>query len=177
MEENYADLGCKLLENYQTRSDKSSILTGPMFSHFIANLVLREVDEFAESLNVEYFRYVDDITIVGDSAGVDAAINKLRHLLDSHGFAVHPIDSPKTLTLSAETWLESSNDFSPEAHSVAWMRLIGDIKKFLIFDGNKVRELEDALFVAGARLPIPDYTEAVKEVSSYKKIRKLGLWN
>lgn len=171
------DLGLKLVSNHQARSQGQSILTGPMFSHFIANLVMQEVDELAKSFNVEYFRYVDDITIVGEKTQVDDAIASMRDQLYSRGFVIHAMDSPKTLVITTERWLYSSNDFSPEDHSIAWMRLVGDIKKFLIFDNKKTSELEDALFVTGARLPIPDYTEAVKEASSYKKIRRFGLWD
>src|SRR5690606_18750587 len=58
---NFAELGDRLLVDHMSASDKSSrgILTGPMFSHLIANLVMREIDEWAsDSLNVAYFRYV-----------------------------------------------------------------------------------------------------------------------
>jgi hypothetical protein len=148
-----------------------------MFSHFIANLALRKIDAFSESLGVEYFRYVDDITVVGDHEQVDYAIAAIREKLEAEGFITHPLDSPKTLTLTTSDWLQSSNDFSPEDHSIAWMKLVGDIKKFLIFQSNKTKDLEDALLLLGARLPIPDYSEAIKELSSYKKIRKLGIWD
>lgn len=171
------DLGLKLIENHQARSAGKSILTGPMFSHFVANLVLREVDEFAESLDVHYFRYVDDLTLVGEKQSVESAVSALRANLAERGFIIHAMDAPKTLIVTARSWLEGSNDFSPEDQSIAWMRLVGDIKKFLIFDNSKMRDLEDALFLAGARLPIPDYAEAVKEASSYRRIRLFGLWN
>lgn len=176
LEESDKDLGLKLIQNYRTRSDGKSILTGPMFSHFIANLILRSLDDYAQTLGVDYFRYVDDITVVGEVADVDRAIELIRKELSAQGLQAHSVDSAKTLTLSTGDWLESSTDFSPEEHSIAWMRLVGDIKKLLIFETAKTRDLEDAILVAGGRLPIPDYAEAVREVSSFKKIRRLGLW-
>lgn len=177
LDEMDVDLGFKLIANHEARSKGQSILTGPMFSHFVANLVLKGVDRLAAELNVEYFRYVDDITVVGTSSHVDDAIAVIRAQLEQRGLKVHEMDSPKTLTLSTSDWLDSSNDFAPEYHSIAWMQLVGDIKKFLIFNSSKTEELEGALLVVGARLPIPDYSEAVKELSSYKKIRRLGLWS
>jgi len=177
LDELWTDLGLKLIANYEVRSESKSILTGPMFSHFVANLVLREVDELAKEFEVEYFRYVDDITVVGKSEHVAKAVVVLREELAKRGFDIHGMESPKTLRLTTGDWIKSSNDFSPEEHSVAWMRLVGDIKKFLIFNNGKMGDLEDALFVLGVRLPIPDYAEAIKEASSYQKIRRLGLWN
>jgi hypothetical protein len=52
-------------------TDGCGILTGPMFSHLLGNLVLRELDEeCSKSLPARYFRYVDDITLVGDADAV-----------------------------------------------------------------------------------------------------------
>lgn len=170
------DLGIKLLQNHKIRSSGESILTGPMFSHFVANLVLDEVDEYASSLPVKYFRYVDDITVVGESDDVEESIKLISEYLSGKGFEVHSVDSPKTLKISTRQWCKSSNDFSPGRHSLSWMRLIGDIKRLLLFDPLIASSLEDGMLVSGIRLPVPDYAVAVKEASSFRRVRQLGLW-
>lgn len=76
----YRDLGERLIQDHARCSVDGSrgLLTGPMLSHFLANLVMRETDEWASSsLGVRYFRYVDDITLVGDRAKVATAAKKI----------------------------------------------------------------------------------------------------
>ena len=174
LDELYADLGQKLIRNYNQRSDTNSIITGPMFSYFIANLVLEPVDKFASTLPAQYLRYVDDMTLIGTPEDVENSITRLTDVLNGMGLAVHPLHSPKTLIVPASDWLSSAADFSQGEHSSAWMRLVGDIKKLLLFDKTNSLAIEDALQADGFRLPIPDYASAVDEASSFQKSDSSG---
>lgn len=74
----YRELGERLIDEHSKSgyAENKAILTGPMFSHFLGNLVLRKLDEeCSKSFPVQYFRYVDDITLVGD---VDAVSRSLK---------------------------------------------------------------------------------------------------
>lgn len=177
MPELYYDLGIKLISNYDQRSGNSRILTGPMFSHFLANLVLAPIDRAAAELPARYLRYVDDMTLVGTRADVETSIEELKTRLGAIGLDIHPLDSAKTMIVPADEWLESATDFLQGEHSIAWMKLVGDIKKLLLLDKMQAAAVEDALFAEGFRLPIPDYSLAVGEVSTFQKIRQLGLWD
>jgi heat shock protein HspQ len=64
------ELGERLLSQYNETSkatnDGLGVLTGPMFSHFIANLVLDKVDKtMSQHMEDKYWRYVDDFVLVG----------------------------------------------------------------------------------------------------------------
>ena len=170
------DLGNRLISNYEAQSEGKSILTGPMFAHFLANLVLAPVDEWAKSLPATYLRYVDDMTLVGPREQVIASIKLLRTQMEHIGLQLHEMSSPKTLIVSANYWQGSAADFAHGEHSVAWMRLIGDIKKLLLFGKASAEEIGSALAAEGFRLPIPDYDAAIREASSFERVRELGLW-
>jgi hypothetical protein len=172
----YVELGLKLIDNYKHVTDGKSILTGPMFCHFLANLVLHPIDLWAESLDVSYLRYVDDITLVGPHEDLQSALASLRAKLEVLGFTTHELQSPKTLIVPASEWIESAGDFRQGVHSVAWMRLIGDIKRLLLFRSENARGLSDGLLAEGFRLPILDYAVAVGEATAFQRVRQLGLW-
>jgi hypothetical protein len=74
------DLGMRLIENYASAcepKEEKGIVTGPMFSHLIANLVLRTLDEeMSRLLPGGYFRYVDDIAMVGSQSDVPLCQNR-----------------------------------------------------------------------------------------------------
>ena len=173
----YNDLGLKLIENYKQRADGDGLLTGPMFCHFLANLVLCEIDAFAQTLPVHYFRYVDDMTLVGSEQDVHHSVSAIAEKLAEIGLKTHPMHSSKTLVVPVGQWLRSTEDFLSGHHAVAWMRLIGDIKKTLLFDSEKSAAIEDAMTAEGFRLPIPDYVIAITELTAFQKVRRLGLWN
>ncbi len=73
-----------------------------MFSHLIANLVLRAVDDIAKGFaGVQYFRYVDDLVLVGERKAVEKLNLDLKTLLGDMGLNLHGLDSPKCLELSS----------------------------------------------------------------------------
>lgn len=129
----FVKLGQKLIEDHGkvTQIDGSSeitgrILTGPMFSHLIGNLVLRSIDEqLSKTAFAHYFRYVDDITLVGDPQAVNCSLDLLKNQLDAYDLELHDENSPKNITLSPSEWLEGEPEFQYGD------TLTRDIKNFL----------------------------------------------
>ena len=77
----FRDVGEKLIADHAGAAHQQTgdILTGPMFSHLLGNLVLRKIDDdLSASLPVKYFRYVDDITLVGERDAVKRTLGILR---------------------------------------------------------------------------------------------------
>jgi len=167
-------LGDKLLADHgSTSADKPSILTGPMFSHLIANLVLRPLDdEFASNANVRYFRYVDDITLVGARDHVTQAFREIRDRVESLGLAVHDEHSPKSLRLSCGEWLVGRGDFHDSRRQISWMTFIGDLKRYLLANPDVHGQLRESFTNAGLRIPVRDYSSAIFEGSYLERIGK-----
>ena len=72
----WRDVGSHLLCQYRAAQtgDDQGVITGPMFSHLIGNLVLRDIDsKMAAMLPGGYFRYVDDVILVGEGGKVRQA--------------------------------------------------------------------------------------------------------
>ncbi|MBZ0095532.1 MAG: RNA-directed DNA polymerase [Sulfuricella sp.] len=168
-------LGDKLLADHGSISaDKPGILTGPMFSHLIANLVLRALDdEFASNANVRYFRYVDDITLVGTREHVAQMLREIRARVDALGLAVHEDHSPKSLRLSSGEWLVGRADFRDSRRPISWMTFIGDLKRFLLVNPDARDQLRETFANAGLRIPVRDYSSAIFE-RSY--LERFGKW-
>jgi len=174
--EDFRSLGEKLISNHALATGGKSILTGPMFSHFLANLVMTPVDHWSENLPAKYVRYVDDITLIGQREDILSSVAMLEEKLASLGFDLHPSSDKKTVWVSASEWLESADDFQDSSNTFGWMKLVGNVKRLLIFDPKTLNDLADAFLSAEIRLPLPDYAVAVKEASAFEKIRQKSLW-
>lgn len=170
----WRELGDRLLVDHGSVStDKPSILTGPMFSHLIANLLLRSLDlEFSFNSEVRYFRYVDDITLVGSKEQVDRALRGIRARADALGLAVHDDNSPKSLRLSSRDWLVGRHDFHDSQRPISWMTFVGDMKRFLLANPEARDPLQKTFASAGLRIPVRDYSSAVFERSYLERIAK-----
>lgn len=165
----FEELGFKLLARHKTASDNANhgkgLLTGPMFSHLIANLVLREVDDtMIESFPNRYFRYVDDVVLVGSLEEVNRGRAQLAALLIQRGLDLHDEKSGKDFEVSANDWLAGEDDFSGDDSQV-WMAFTRDLKQFLISQSPLREELASMFQTAGFRIPLPDYRISVNEAS------------
>lgn len=162
----YRVAGERLIDDHAKFSPDGSrgLLTGPMLSHFLANLVMREVDEWASSsLGVRYFRYVDDITLVGEKTEVASAARKISERLKTLELSIHDDNSAKIMEVDATTWMDGKSDFEHDFGNVTWGKFVSDIKTFLTLHPGEGERLASALSDAGARLPILDYSNAVRE--------------
>jgi len=147
-----------------------------MFSHFIANLVLKDLDDAAQEFPASYFRYVDDITLVGEPAEIEDSLRDIVQHLELLGLRLHLGDPAKDITVDGSEWLKSAEDYRDEASSASWMKLVGNIKKLLLLHPNVGPKLEASLEENGFRFPMPDYDQAVRERGSFEKVRRLALW-
>jgi hypothetical protein len=67
-----------------------------MLSHLLGNLVLRSIDEaMAGDARARYFRYVDDIVLVGSPEQVKSTYQDVPARLDDLGLKLHPEESEK----------------------------------------------------------------------------------
>lgn len=174
LENRWRMLGEKLIDNHSKLATDSnpSILTGPMFSHLIGNLVLRQLDELAGSLPARYFRYVDDITLVGSRKAVADSLNIIRARLGDLGLNMHEDGSPKSLELPVEEWISGRNDFRQSRREISWMTLIGDLKRFLLANPNSHQQLQQVFRGEGFRIPVLDYSSAIYERSYLENIKR-----
>lgn len=171
----YRELGEKLIDEHGKFENKKSILTGPMFSHFLGNLILRKLDEeCSTSLPAQYFRYVDDITLVGDAGAVAHSLSLIRDRLAQLGLNLHEDSSPKSIEVLTEEWLKGRNDFHDVRPKISWATLIGDLKTFLLCNLKKRGNLCEAFRNEGFRIPVHDYTGAVYEASYLERLSDLA---
>lgn len=172
----WKELGCQLIEGYRQVSTESKIgcglLTGPMFSHLLANLVLQEIDtEMMGLFPNRYFRYVDDVVLLGGKRFVDKGREVLSERLHSLGLNLHALGEGKEFYVSADEWLAGVNDFE-DKDGGQWGRLIADIKYLLYVQREGDNTLEASLTAAGFRFPIPKYR---MEISQAPWRLKLGM--
>jgi hypothetical protein len=167
-------LGHRLLGGHGAfNTEGNAVLTGPMFSHLIANLVLRELDGAAsDHRGINYFRYVDDIVVVGNRENVRASVRDIVSRLADIGFVVHDDDSPKSLEVPGRAWLAGKDDFLDTRAGRLWKGFIGDLKRLLLVHPEKRTELSEAFAAEGYRIPVRDYSMVVRERDYLSKIRR-----
>lgn len=76
-----------------------SMTQGCAVSTFFANCVLRDVDEKLSKMDIIYYRYSDDILMVGKDA--DKALKMLGEMLEAKGLTLNP---KKVETVSTDQW-------------------------------------------------------------------------
>ena len=166
-------LGAALIEGQRgcNPSAPDNLLVGPMLSHLIGNLVLRDLDtEFAGHPSVRYFRYVDDIILVGGHSQVVEASSQLSGRLAGISLQMHPAGSSKNIDVSSEEWLTGENDYADSNERPSWKTLIGELKTFLIRNPSQREALAVALRNEGIRIPVVDYSSAIAEQTYLTKL-------
>lgn len=165
------ELGEKLLiqhnEISKANREGNGLLTGPMFSHLIANLVLLKVDKLMfQHMEGKYWRYVDDFILVGDSNQVENGRKLLSSILSDMGFSLH--DEGKDFEIQSNIWLQSLTDFDVYKGKT-WTNLLANIKRFLITNPEKKSVLQKTFSDAGINIPVIDYSGVVAEISYREK--------
>jgi hypothetical protein len=176
----FRELGERLIEDHRESREPGDrgILTGPMFSHLLGNLVLRKLDqECLRVLPARYFRYVDDIALVGEQQAVEESLHILRQHLADLGLELHDDSSPKSISVDTNEWLEGRNDFRESRRTTSWMTFIGDLKKFLLSHPDRHEELRRAFVGKDLRIPIRSYSEVVREASHLEKVLHWSEWH
>jgi hypothetical protein len=175
LSKDYLTLGEKILAQHQAVEAPrcAGVLTGPMFSHLIGNLVLREVDaQMANLMPGHYFRYVDDFVLVGEAAQLTEARARLSSLLDDLGLNLHNGD--KDFKVAAQDWLQGVDDVGENSQALNWKSFVGQLKQFLVKKPEQHSDLADAFDAAEMRIPLPDYSGTIKERGYLEKILNLG---
>jgi hypothetical protein len=135
--------------------------------------LLRNVDREMADLPARYFRYVDDITLVGSQAEIDRSVAALSVQLEKLDLALHGQESSKWLIVSAATWLQGEHDFAEPKRGTSWMSLVGDLKRLLV-SRPELREILIAEFAENdIRMPVPDYSIAIEERSYRVRLAEL----
>lgn len=162
LSETYNELGLKLIENYKKNNgNTSSLLIGPMFSHLIGNLILREIDlRMQEEAPGRYFRYVDDFVIVAPKQTALELENVISGMLNDMGLGLHP---DKRLKVSSTRWLEFEHAFEDKETGVSWKTFIGGLKQLLLLKPESRDEVEIRFREAGIRILPIDYSEVVQD--------------
>ncbi|HEU5081306.1 MAG TPA: RNA-directed DNA polymerase [Opitutaceae bacterium] len=158
----YRTLGSKILADYERAKTDGAVLTGPMFSHMLGNLVFRAIDnEMSTRAPGCYFRYVDDVAIVAPSQMAIALEHHLERLLEVRGLT---LNSKKRLEVPAAEWVKSEADFDDVA-GPSWKSFVGQMKQMLMLYPD-VREYLRAQFQEhGIRIRPLDYSEVEQERS------------
>jgi hypothetical protein len=173
LDEKYKELGEKILGRHSAISLRDGsgkgLLTGPLFSHVIANLLLDDVDAAMHGItDGNYWRYVDDVVMVGAHDDVTRWRGILEEKFKALLLNLH--DGEKDFNLPCEVWLEGENDFE-ESFGTTWISLIGDVKKFLIANPEKSADLHNAFIEKHVRIPVIDYSNAVKASTQLQKFQ------
>lgn len=157
--------GHRMLSDHGASGDGGNLLTGPMLSHLVADAVLKKVDwsRVGQRGQVAYFRYVDDVTLVGRAADVARARRALSEQLEQLGLELHGDDSEKSAHVPCDEWLTAERDYTDNDLSLGWMRLIGNIKRLALLRPNQVEELRRGLRSLDCRIPVRSYAAASRE--------------
>lgn len=87
-------------EDMQLVAHYKSLAQGCAVSSFLANYVLKDIDDYlTTNFDVLYYRYSDDILIIGDKA--KEVLDVLSDMLEAKGLSLHP---KKVETLYPDTW-------------------------------------------------------------------------
>lgn len=169
-----SELGHKLLDAHSQVCTANKlghgILTGPMFSHLIANQLLRSVDEVMSALFPNrYFRYVDDVILIGTAGEVKDGKERLGQLLSDLHLELHADDAEKTFSVDTGAWLTGENDFD-ESDGRAWMFFVGDLRRFLVSKPDEQQKLAVALSSEGFNIPLPNYLAAASESGPMQRL-------
>jgi len=185
LEKRFIELGNSLLrkqaEVSQIDETSNGILTGPIFSHIVANLLLDDIDILMHDLTGgHYWRYVDDVVLVGTSDEVDEWRSVLQAKLDEFELELH--DGKKDFVVSSENWLEGEDDFESDI-SQRWTSLIADTKRYLIKSSTDEvhQSLQHHFLENNIRIPLVDYSIASREVPTLSRfsswLRKYRKWS
>ncbi|HEY9225429.1 MAG TPA: RNA-directed DNA polymerase [Gemmatimonadaceae bacterium] len=167
-------LGFRLIGGHgASNTEGDALLTGPMLSHFVANLVLRDIDvAAADRAPGRYFRYVDDIVVVGDWNEVRAHTREITARLADSGFRVHDEHSPKSFEVPTKAWLAGKDDFLETEASRNWKEFVGGLKRLLLVQPDVRTELQRAFEAEGLRIPVRDYSTVVREQGYLTSIKR-----
>lgn len=168
----YIELGERLLADYHRaqHSAHQGVITGPMLSHLIGNLVLRDFDQrMADQYPARYFRYVDDMVFIIPARELLMLQSRLEGELGELGFSLHPT---KGFEVPCGRWLSAENDLAAES-SPSWASLVGGMKQLLVTKPECRSRLENLFFSKEIRFVPLDYLKAAGEIRHVRRFQEL----
>ena len=158
------ELGHKLIENYSAESEgKTGALVGPLFSHLVADLVLAPLDaELSAILPSGYFRYVDDVVLLGSADAVQKAVDQFKESLGKLGMEPH---GGKWGKFSGKVWTAEGDSSLWEQRQVSWKSIVGRIKQMAVTRPELQDELQEGLRAGGVRFRPSRYAAVASERS------------
>lgn len=150
---------------------------GLAISNILAAIYLQEVDDVMPTMDITYYRYVDDVLMYGDHDAVQKAFDSLRARLKRRGLILHPIGSGKSHLQ------QLSKPFSYLGYTFDWPlisvrdstteRFLQSIAaKFSDYTHNKTRRLERFKYLTPERLKeifVLELNERITGAISHKK--------
>lgn len=170
------ECGSKILFDHGRvqQTTETGLLTGPVFSHLIANAVLHDLDQvFAMQHDVVYMRYVDDIVLVGPAERVRDAYADLEFRLSDMGLSIHGPESSKTFSIPTKEWLVARDDYAETTVATLWRNSVGSLRRALVTRATKVDQIRSALVGAGFRIPLLDYSGVIRDRSYLERLTSL----
>ena len=164
LSEYWKDIGSYLID--QQFKQKRGLLIGPQFSHLLANLILKDVDnELSSKFPGRYFRYVDDFAFIIPRSKSQETVRLLKSMLLKLGLK---LNQQKTGTMDTKQWRTNAPFQIPESHNnpigdEGWMHFIDHLKVYLMSYPKKHRSMKNALKRADIRVPLPRYQTAIRE--------------
>lgn len=140
-----------------------SLAQGCALGTFLANIVLRDVDEVLSSMDILYYRYSDDLLILGEDA--DKALEVLQEMLVPKGLHLNPkkverIDADATFTFlgakihgtEIDISDESAERFKDEIRKITKMRKGMKIKNRTT-QRRAIKKINDYMYLAYMKNP------------------------
>jgi hypothetical protein len=173
LDNKFKNLGTSIIKKHGNVSARDrtgqGILTGPLFSHVIANLLLDEIDiKMAELSQGKYWRYVDDIVFLGSEDDLIIFRNALESELSNLNLKLHT--GNKDFKIPCNEWLSGEHDFN-NSFGIKWISLIANVKRFLLAHPYQVGELRYEFNKHNIRIPVLDYSNVVQESGFLKKMQ------
>jgi len=167
------EIGLRLLESYERTTIESGagLPIGPMFSHLIGNLVLRDIDiKMAEIAPGRYFRYVDDFVFVATKEETSELEEDLKCMLNEKELELHP---GKKMPVASESWLSAANVFESDISPVSWKTFIGKLKQLMLFKPDLRSEMERKFIDEEIRVKPTDYSDVRQDYHFLNRMRTL----
>lgn len=160
-------LAADAIENFYLQlfdAGNGGLPIGPASAHVLGHLALADVDrDLTSTYGVSYFRYVDDIIVVCDTADAEATKKRIADCVNSQGYV---LNEDKSVLMSAEEW-NSSVLRLDVAGGDDFRRYTQDLAAYLALHPDRGSELGTLLSEAGLSIPI----QRLLSLSSYSRFR------
>lgn len=145
-------------------ASKGGIPIGPAPGHLLGHVALSQVDfDLTKKYGSNYFRYVDDIVIVCDSAHRAVVLSDIKSCVERSNFE---LNLSKTEYLTKDEW-HASNISADVPFEEDFRSFTRELTVYLALYEGHTKSLNDKLKEAGFSLPL----ERLQTLSNYSRFR------